>query len=149
MGERAVVPAVGKVLEIGLVLVYIALLTSALYGYAVPTYRTDAGTALADRTLSAAALDVEESVPGVGSDVDVRVRADLPDAIRGRPYEVHTDGRALVLDHSSTAIGGRHRLALPGRVVTLRGVWRSDAAAFVHVRGNASALVVELEAGSE
>lgn len=146
MADRAVAPAVGKALEIGLVLVYVALLASALYGYAVPSYRADAGTALADRTLSAATLDVEDAVPDVGRHVDVRVRVPLPDTIRGRSYEVRADGRALVLDHSSASVGGRQRLALPERVVAVEGAWRSEAPAFVHVRGNASALVVDLEA---
>lgn len=132
--ERGVAPAVGKALEVGVVLLYVGLLTTALYGGAVPTYRSAAGAEVADRTLVAAAERVEDAVPPAARRVAVRHRVDLPATIRGANYRIVADGEALVLDHPEPDIGGRVRLALPERVVSVTGEWRSHDDAVVVVR---------------
>ncbi|MFB6135437.1 MAG: hypothetical protein ABEJ04_01635 [Halobacteriaceae archaeon] len=148
MPDRAVAPVVGKLLEVGIVLAYVALVTAALYGHAVPTYRADAANALGDRTLAAAAGEVEAAVPSVAgaADVSVTVAVDLPRTIGGEPYVVRADGRSLVLVHPT--VDGRQRLALPAGVVTVRGEWHSTAPTAVRVSGSRDELVVELEEGT-
>ena len=116
MADRAVAPVVGKALEVGLVVLYVGLLTSALYGHAVPGYRSTAGDAMGDRALSTASHRVQQAVPPDARRVDTRMRVDLPKTIRGRRYEVRAVNRSLVLDHPHRAVGGRQRLALPAPI---------------------------------
>lgn len=146
MADRGVASVVGKALEVGIVVLYVGLLTSALYGHAVPEYRTTAGDAVADRALSEAGHRVQQAVPPDVARVDARVRVGLPDAIRGRAYEVRVENRSLVLDHPRPGVGGRQRLALPGYVGDVRGSWHSTEPAVVHVATANDTLVVELEA---
>ncbi|MFC7156312.1 hypothetical protein ACFQPA_12750 [Halomarina halobia] len=145
MDNRGATPVVGKALEAGIVVLYIGLLTTTLYGGVVPGYRTAAGDAVGDRTLAAAAERVQQSVPPEAAAVDVRVRVDLPRTIRGERYRIRTDGSALVLDHPHPEVGGRARLALPPQVVRVEGSWASDERALVRVRGTDEGVVVRLD----
>jgi hypothetical protein len=145
--DRAVAPVVGKALEAGLVVLFVGLLTSALYGHAVPEYRSTAGDAVADRALSEASHRVQQAVPPNATRVDATLRVGLPDTVRGRTYEVRAENRSLVLDHPHPAVSGRQRLALPDSVGTVRGSWHSAEPAVVHVTSANGSLVVELEAG--
>lgn len=142
--DRAVVPAVSKVLEIGLVVLYVALMTTALFGGTVPEYRTAAAAEVADRTLVDAADTVEGAVPPAVTAVSVRAPLALPDTIRGAAYRVRTDGEALVLDHPDPAVGGRVALSLPGSVNDVRGSVESGESAVVVVEGTDGAVLVRL-----
>lgn len=149
MDNRAATPAVGKALEAGVVVLYIGLLTATLYGGAVPEYRSAAGDAVGDRALATAAERVQQSVPPAARSVAARTRVDLPDTIRGDPYRVRADGRALVLDHPHPAVDGRAPLALPDRVVRVEGEWTSTERTVVRVDGGDApgTVVVRLESG--
>lgn len=143
-GDRAAAPVVGKALEAAVLVVVTAVLATTLFGGVLPGYRTAAGGEIADRTLTGAADRVDRAVPdGEPRAVDRELRADLPDAIRGREYVVRATGRALVLDHPAPGIGGRVRLALPSGV-RATGSWSSDAVAVVRVRGRSDGLRVRL-----
>jgi hypothetical protein len=146
MSERAVAPVVGKVLEVGVVLAYAALVTGVLVGGVAPDYRTAAGDELADRALAEAATAVTESVPRAGQRVTVERSFALPDRIRGEAYVVRATDRRLVLDHPHGDVGASQRLALPARVVEVRGSVRSTAAAVVTVESTDGGLVVEVTA---
>jgi len=143
-GDRAVAPVAGKVLEIGLVVLFVGLLTTTLYGGVVPGYRTEAGDRVGERALAAAAERVGDAVPSTARSARATVRVDLPDTLRGSAYAVRVDGRTLVLDHPHPGIGARARLALPPRVVRVEGSWRSDRPAAVSARTTAAGVVVEL-----
>nr|WP_158206580.1 hypothetical protein [Halomarina oriensis] len=122
---------------------FIGLLTSTLFGGVVPGYRSAAGDAVAERSLSGAAARVEQAVPATES-ATVRLRVDLPDTIRGEHYHVRTDGRALVLDHPHGAVGGRVPLALPDSVTAVDGSWYSAQDPVVRANATASGVVVRL-----
>lgn len=143
--DRAVVPAVGKALELGLVVLFVTLVTTALYGGIVPDYRTAAADRVADRTLAAAGERVEGAVPPNATRVRSERRVDLPTSIRGSAYRIEADGRALVLEHPADGVGGRLRLALPSAVVSVSGAWDSGADAAVVVRSGDGGLAVELQ----
>ena len=146
--DRGLTPVVGKTLEIGIVLLYVALVTTALYGGVVPHARSDAAGVVGDRALAAAATSVEDAVPAVpASAVTVRERVSLPDSLRGRPYEIRASGRTLVLESAAPGVGGRATLSLPSRVRAVNGTWHGGRTAVVVVRGNASGLRVALEGG--
>lgn len=151
MDNRAATPAVGKALEAGLVVLYIGLLTTALYGGAVPEYRSAAGDAVGDRALATAAERVQQSVPPPARTVQVRTRVDLPDTLRGAAYRVRADGRALVLDHPHPRVGGRAPLALPDRVARVEGEWTSTDRTVVRVAeaDAPGAVIVRLESGGD
>lgn len=132
--KRAVSPVVGKALEAALVVLYLGLVTTTLYGGVVPDYRAAAGAEVGDRTLASAANQVERAVPPPARSVTVEVRVDLPRTIAGDRYGVRTDGEHLVLDHADPAVGGRARLSLPAHVVSVRGAWESTADPVLRVR---------------
>ena len=143
--DRGLTPVVAKTLEIGIVLLYVALVTTALYGGVVPHARSDAAGVVGDRALAAAATSVEDAVPSEPArTVSVRERVTLPDALRGRPYAIRGSGRTLVLESAAPGVGGRARLSLPSRVRAVNGTWHSGRPAVVVVRGNTSALRVTL-----
>lgn len=142
--ERAVTPAIGKSLEVGLVVLFAGLLTTVLLGGLVPEYRSAAGASLGDRVLATASQEVETAVPPTGRHVDARHRVDLPSSIGGHGYDVSVDGRTLVLEHPDPAIAGRIPLALPSAVDRIEGRWQSGAETVVHVHGDSAGLVVEL-----
>ncbi|MFC6987939.1 hypothetical protein ACFQJD_19060 [Haloplanus sp. GCM10025708] len=144
MPDRAVAPVVGKLLEAGIVVLFIVLLTTVLYGGVVPSYRAAVGAELGDRTLVSAADRVESAVPETGDAVSVELRVDLPETLRGAGYSIRARGRALVLDHPHPRIGGETALGLPSRVVRVEGEWESARPATVAVRGSGDGLRVTL-----
>ncbi len=145
--SRAVAPVVGKALEAGLVVAYVSLLTSALFGGVVPDYRTAAGDAVADRTVAAAAQRVQQAVPPDATTARATVRASIPETIRGTAYGVVVRNRTLVVDHPHPAVAARARLALPAAVVSVDGRWQSTRPAVVTVRSVPGGLAVHLHSG--
>lgn len=143
--DRAVSPTVGKALELGVVVLYVSLLVTALYGGAVPTYRTAAADEVADRTLADAADRIEAAVPTDASRVRRAVRLDLPRTLRGAAYDLRVRDRTLVLDHPHPDVGERTRLALPDDAA-VRGAVSSRDDAVVAVRANATGTAVSVEA---
>lgn len=145
--DRGVTPATSKLLEVSLVVLYLGLMSTALYGGVVPGYRSAAGDAVAERALATASQRVQQSVPPPGSHVRATAQVDLPSAIRGRHYEVRVVGRRLMLDHPSPDVAASTWLALPDAVHVVTGSWSSDAPARVVVHGSDHGLAVELVEG--
>lgn len=146
-GDRAVTPVVSKTIELGLVLLFVGLTTTALFGGAVPGYRTAAGDEMADRTVVAAAERVEAAVLPAGRYVRADHRVPLPATLRGDAYRIVAANGSLVVDHPNPGIAARARLALPARVVAVNGTWRSHADTVVRVEsvpGSAAGVRVEL-----
>lgn len=146
MDNRALSTAVEKLLSMGLVLLYIGLVTTTLYGGTVPAYQSAVGAELGDRTLSEATARVEQAVPPDARTVSMSVRVSIPDTIDGTGYSITTDGDALVLDHPDPDIGGRTQPVLPDRVTTLDGTWQSGSPTVVTVSGNTGNVTMTLEA---
>lgn len=146
---RGVTPAVGKTLEVGIVVLFVGLVTTTLLGGVVPNYRAAAGEEVGSRVLATAAQEVERTVPPTARDVTVRRTVDLPTSIAGSNYEIRVDGRSLVLDHPEQRISGRLRLSLPPRVDRVEGAWQSGADTVVAVRDGTGGLVVELDDGGQ
>lgn len=145
--ERALSPVVGKTMEVALVTLFVALLTSTLYGGVVPGYRTAAADEVGDRTLAAAAERVETAVPPDAMAVDSEARVDLPRTLRGAQYRLRANGSTLALDHPNDALDGRVSLSLPEAVVSVSGSWESDDTTVVEVTDAADGtdgLAVEL-----
>ncbi|MFC7249635.1 hypothetical protein ACFQJ5_07270 [Halomicroarcula sp. GCM10025324] len=145
MDSRAVSPVVEKLLALGIIVLYVGLLTTTLYGGTLPAYRAAVGTELGERTLAEATARVEQAVPPEARAGSARYRVDLPSTIGGAAYEIRTDGRTLVLVHPDPAVGGRTRPVLPDRVDALTGTWESGAETVVTVTGPPGELTVELE----
>ncbi|MFB6206452.1 MAG: hypothetical protein ABEJ05_08010 [Haloglomus sp.] len=143
-GDRAVTPAVGKSLEAGLVVLFVAVLSTLLLGGLVPDYRAATGAQLGDRVLATASQEVEAAVPPTAREVDARRTVDLPTSIAGKGYEIAVDGRWLVLNHPDETVAGRVRLVLPSSVDRVEGSWESGAEQVVVVSGDEDGLVVEL-----
>lgn len=142
--DRGLAPVVGKTLEIGLVLLFIAGLSTALFGGVVPDYRTAVGGEVAERTVIAAAERVDAAVPPKARSARVERRVPLADTIRGAAYRVAAEDRTLVLEHPARGVDATARLALPSRVVSVEGTWHSGADTVVIVTTAADGLRMEL-----
>ena len=126
-GDRAVVPMVGKALEAAIVVLFIGVMTTALYGGVVPDYRTAAAAEVDDRVLVAAANGVEGGVPPGAHRAHAETTVALPTAIRDANYRILADDGAVRLRHPHPAVEGSVPLSLPDRVDRVEGTWRSGA----------------------
>jgi hypothetical protein len=145
---RAVAPAVGKALEASIVVLFIALLTTGLYGGVVPNARSAAAEEVGERTLQHAAGSVEAAVPAVGANATVEKRVELPATIRSRGYEISANGTSLLLTHDHPRVNGTTPLVLPDHVQDVRGNW-TGGDGVVRVSSHPDGgVVVELVEGS-
>lgn len=119
--SRGVAPAVGKALEAGIVVLFVAGLTTTLFGGVVPDAQNAAAGEVGERALQHAAASVEDAVPAVGANPSVERRIDLPKTIRRQGYRVAAENGSLALVHDHPSVGGRTPLALPERVREVRG----------------------------
>lgn len=147
MDNRGLSAVVEKLLSLSIVVLYIALLTTVLYGGAVPTYRGAVGAELGERTLSEATASVEQTVPTGGQSVSATQRVELPATIDGAAYRIRANGTHLLLAHPTREIGGSARPVLPDRVTNVTGEWESGAETVVAVSGTGENLTVRLEDG--
>lgn len=148
--ERGASPVVGKALEAGIVVLYIALLLTVLYGGAVPEYRAAAGEEVGDRVLAEASQEIQTAVPEHET-TTARVTVDLPEQLQGSNYQLRATerdgGYALVLDHPAPSVGGELPVLLPADIVRFEGSWDSTASAVVVVEQDTEGRVVELRRG--
>ncbi|MFD1597704.1 DUF7266 family protein [Halobellus rarus] len=138
--DRGLSPVVGKTLELGVGVLFVALLTATFFGGVAPDYRASVGTELGDRTLVAAAERTEAAVPPDDAvRIDRRAGLRLPETIHGDPYRVvagQVDGvPVLTLRHPDERIGGRLRLSLPDRTV-VSGAATSASPSWIRVVGS-------------
>lgn len=133
--DRAVTPVVGKSLAAGIALLYVAGMTGLLLGSVVPEYEETAGAELADRTLAAAAGDIEDAPPDVGGTATTRLQVELPATIEDASYRLVLSGRTLTLAHPDEGIGGQTRLSLPEDLTVRDGTWHSGGRLVVQVSG--------------
>lgn len=147
MSNRAVTGAVGKLLELALVVLFVSVLSTALFGGAVPEYRSAAAAEVGERTLALGAQRVQQAVPpAVGaSRASATYRVDLPRTIHGESYRIRADGRTLVLDHPEPAVRDRLQLAVPPGT-TVSGAWTSRGDPVINVTTTADGLTVRLTA---
>lgn len=145
--DRGLTPVVGKTLAIGIVVLYIGMMTTVLYGGVIPGYRTATGDEIGDRVLATAAERIQQSVPPQTWHVNALFRVELPSTIRGRSYSIRvsSSNRSLVLEHPNPSIGGRVPLALPRTVSRIEGEWHSHESLVIRVNSSDSGLVVRLE----
>lgn len=141
---RAMSPVVGKAMEATLVVLYIGLVTTTLYGGAVPAYRAAAGAEVADRTLADAATDVQSAVPPDATAATVRLDVDLPGTIAGSGYTIRSNDEELVLDHPDPTVSSRTPLVVPDRVVSVTGAWQGGDDAAIRIVAVEGGLEVEL-----
>lgn len=133
--DRAVSAVVGKTLAIGLALLYVAGMTSVLYGGVVPEYRTQAGSEVGERVLATAAGTIEQAPPTVEGSVDTRSVVTLPDTIQQHSYTLVLSNRTLTLEHPERGVGDEIRLGLPGTVSVENGTWESGSDLVIRVLG--------------
>lgn len=143
--DRGLTPVVSKTLAIGIVVLYIGMLTAVLYGGIVPGYRTAAGDKIEDRVLATAAERIQQSIPPQTWHVNARFRVELPPTIRGRAYSIRVSNRSLVLEHPHPSIGDSVPLALPRTVSRVEGEWQSHESLVIRIVSSDDGLVVMLE----
>lgn len=142
--RRAVTPVVGKTLELALVLLFVAGISTTLFGGIVPDYRTGTGTEVADRTVVSAAERVDGAVPPAVRSARVVRSVPLPGTIRGTAYRIVATDGALTLEHPTPGIDATARLALPERVVSVEGTWHSGAETAIVVESEPDGLHADL-----
>lgn len=150
--DRGVSAVVAKSLEAGIVVLYISLLVSVLYGGVVPEYRGAAGDELGERILAEAVVEVQSAVPG-DDRTEATVRHDLPTTIQSATYRIEartspdTGRHELVLLHDDPAIDGALPLVLPADVERVEGAWDSHEPGVVEIESTDDGRIVRLERG--
>lgn len=135
---RGTTPVVGKTLAIGIVLLYIGGMTTLLYGSVLPGYQAATGEELADRSLAAAAGEIEQSVPEARGEVNRTRRVRLPDRIREERYRLELSGERLRLAHPDRETTSATSLSLPPGTVVRESTWQSGAKLEIRVTGPAA-----------
>lgn len=146
MDNRGLTPVVSETLVIGLVLVYIGMVTAVLYGGVLPEYRTASGEELGDRVLATATERVQQGVTPAYR-LNARIRVELPETINNNMYSIRATNRTLVLDHPHPRIGGQARLALAASVWDIEGHWRSHTPLVIRVVGNRTGYRIMISEG--
>lgn len=147
MDNRGLTPVISKALSIGIVVLYIGILTTVLYGSVIPEYRMATANEVSDRTLATAAERVQQAVPPPTRHIDARFSLELPGTIRDQAYSLQAANRSLVLNHPHPNIGGRVPLVLPRTVIGIEGKWQSHETLIIRVEGTNSRYIIKL--GSE
>lgn len=145
MDNRGLSTVVEKLLSLSVVLLYITLLTTVLYGGSLPAYRGAVGEQLGERALAEATAEVERAVPPPGRDVAASRRVDVPATIDGAGYRIRANGTHLLLDHPDDEVGGHARPVVPDRVTNVTGEWESGGDTVVTVGGSRDNVTVRLE----
>lgn len=143
MDDRGASSVVSKALEIVIVLLYVGVLSTGLYGGIVPDARGTADDAVAERALAAAVEEIRAAVPPSG-DGTVRLAVTLPEHIGGQAYTVLVQNRALVLRHPHPAVDASVPLFLPDRVRSITGRWESDGETVVEIDASNEDVVLRL-----
>ncbi|ELZ87732.1 hypothetical protein C453_05244 [Haloferax elongans ATCC BAA-1513] len=160
--QRAVVPVVSKALEAAVVVLFVGLLTTVLFGGVVPDHRDAVADELADRTLSTAVERTETAarLPDSVTRGHRTVIVDLPRSIRGHSYRIryvsntsfdsdsNTTTPALVLDHPQDAYDRQLPVSLPDSV-SVSGTWDSGSDAAVRVTAEDNGTALELLNGPD
>ncbi|WP_396610557.1 hypothetical protein ACH9L7_09925 [Haloferax sp. S1W] len=155
--RRAVIPVVSKALEAAVVVLFVGLLTTVLFGGVVPDHRDAVGDELADRTLSKAVERVETTarVPDSAIRGHRTVVVDLPRSIRGHSYRIsyvqnasvapesNSTAPVLVLDHPRDVFDRQVPVHLPDSV-NASGTWDSGTDAAVRVAVSDDGTTLEL-----
>ncbi|PSP27329.1 hypothetical protein BRC65_06415 [Halobacteriales archaeon QH_2_65_14] len=135
--RRGVSPVVSKTLAIGLALLYVAGMTTALLGGVVPDYQNRAGAELSERGVATAADEIERAPPTVDGRVETRATVALPETIRNSQYTLVASNGTLELDHPSDEIHAQTRLFLPPGVTVENGTFNSGSEMVITVSGPA------------
>lgn len=144
MDNRGLTPIISKALEIGIVLLYIGVLTTVLYGSVIPEYRTATADEIDDRVIATAAERVQQTVPPPTRHLDARFTVELPATIRDRMYSIRASNRSLILHHPHPNIGGRVPLALPKTVSKIEGKWQSHGPLVIRIVSEESGYVIKI-----
>lgn len=132
MADRAMSPVVSKAMEATIVVLYIGLVTTTLYGGVVPEYRTTAGSEVAERTVADVATDVERAIPPESTRAMVDVTVSTPSTIAGDDYLIRAGTDRLVLEHPDPAVSTSIPLVLSDRVVNVSGTWYGSGRMRIH-----------------
>lgn len=146
---RGVTPVVAKTLAIGLAVLYIAGMTTALLGGVVPDYETRAGAELGERVLATAAGEIERAPSAADGRVETQTTVTLPETIANEGYRlVLANGTdRLRLDHPDPAIEMATRLSLPATVTPQNGTVRGETVV-ITVSGPARDRTLTIEEGA-
>lgn len=143
MDNRGVTAVAGKILEIAILLVYVSLLSTALFGSVVPEARTTADATVAERSLVGAVEELRGAIPGSGTGT-VTVTVDLPSQIGGHAYTIEPMGEDLVLSHPDEGVGSQLAMLLPQRVTHVTGRWESGGEMILLVTTTDEGVIVRL-----
>jgi hypothetical protein len=137
--DRGLTSVVSKTLAIGLTVLYIAGMTTVLFGGVVTDYESRAGNEVANRVLATVAGEIEQAPPTVDGDVATRTTVEIPGTIANSGYTLvlRNGSNRLVLDHPNPAIGAQTRLSLPQNV-TVENATVESGTITLTVRGPAS-----------
>lgn len=148
--DRALTPVVSKTLAIGLTVLYIAGMTTILFGGVVTDYESRTGDEVAERVLATTTGEIEQAPPTVDGEIETRTTVELPGTIASSGYTLvlSNGSNRLVLDHPDPDIGAQTQLSLPPDVTAENATVESGTIT-ITVRGPASDRRLTIEEGEK
>lgn len=134
--ERAISPVIEKTVTAGLVVLYIGTMTTLLFGGIVPSYETASGNEVGERTLAAAAGEIEAAAPQRSTETSIRRTVNLPATIDGSGYSIVLSDSELRLEHPDEDIGATTKLAVDDDLTLQSGRWESGSPFVIEADGN-------------
>jgi len=130
-------PVVAKTLAIGLALLYVGGMTTALLGGVVPAYESRAGGELSERVVATAAGEIERAPPEADGAVEVNQTVTLPENIANSGYSLTLSNgtNTLALVHPDPALETDARLSLAPDIDVQNSTVESGHEFVVSVRG--------------
>jgi hypothetical protein len=147
MDNRATSSVVGKLLGVGLVLLYLSGATTVLFGGVVPDAQRASGQELAERTVADVAAEVERAIEPVPGHVRGRIALEPPTTIHGSGYRIRLRDGAIALVHPNDAFSTVAPLELPSAISVVDSTVDSGARGALVVRGEADNRTITLVEG--
>lgn len=147
MDDRATSSVVGKLLGVGLVLLYLSGATTVLFGSVIPDAQRATGQELAERTVADVAARVERAIEPVRGHVQGRIALDPPTTIDGSGYRLRLHDGEIALIHPNDAFSTVAPLDVPSAITVVDSTVDSGASGALVVRGTAGNRTITLVEG--
>lgn len=144
MDDRATSSVVGKLLGVGLVLLYLSGVTTVLFGGVIPDAQRASGQEVAERTVADVAARLERAIEPVQGHVQGRVAFEPPTTIDGSGYRLRLRDGEIALVHPNDAFSTVAPLDVPSAVTVVDSTVDSGASGALVVRGEADNRTIAL-----
>lgn len=132
---------VGRMTEMAVVILYLAVVIPVLFGTVVPEFQDEAGSATAERVTAEVSGEIESiTAENTTAIIDV----DIPKTIQNEPYKIQVNqGKVHLIQHSE--VGSiTHPLTRPEHQINATGTWNSTEQTIIKIRTHGEEYRIQL-----